>query len=110
MLPSWINDVWEQSLKQNVHCDDAMFQKHRIPPFYNLSICLTGFSDLEERQKLAKMITENGGKHSGELRIKTTDILVCNRFVSISSHFYIKIILYAVILFIVFKLSKFLEY
>lgn len=88
MLPSWVDDVWQNSLKGNIHCDDEEFKKHRIPPLYNLNICITGINNAEERQNIAKLVTDNGGKYSGLLRLKSTHILICDSASGVNSEKY----------------------
>ena len=89
MLTSWVDAVWSASQNGNVHCDDEIFQSHRCPPFYNLVISVTGFTEIEERLWLEKVITDNGGKYSGHLRTEVVDVLVCHGYattLSICTH------------------------
>ncbi|XP_071053799.1 DNA topoisomerase 2-binding protein 1-like isoform X2 [Onthophagus taurus] len=78
MLPDWVDVVWEFSQTENVHCNDQRFKTYFCPPFNNLKITTTGFTNIEEREKLKTIITENGGTYSGQLHCDTTDILICN--------------------------------
>lgn len=76
MLNLWVDVVWEASSKSNVHCNNEEFLKYKCPPFNKLVICCTGFTN---RLEIENLITENGGKYSGQLRPSTTDILLCKR-------------------------------
>ncbi|XP_022903997.2 DNA topoisomerase 2-binding protein 1-like isoform X1 [Onthophagus taurus] len=78
MLPDWVDVVWELSQTENVHCNDQRFKTYSCPTFKNLKISTTGFTNMEEREKLKRLITENGGTYSGQLHCATTDILICN--------------------------------
>ncbi|XP_031332401.1 DNA topoisomerase 2-binding protein 1-like isoform X2 [Photinus pyralis] len=75
MLNSWIDDVWECSLKENIHCNNKRFNKHVCPVFYNLVICCTGLSNTQ-RHDLCQHISENGGIYKEQLHVNRTDILV----------------------------------
>lgn len=75
MLPTWVDAVWEASLKGNVHCDDEQFNQFRIPPFQNLNICSSGLVD--KRDEIERLVNKYGGKFTGEMRLNVTDILIC---------------------------------
>lgn len=77
MLPTWIDAVWNASLNSNINCNDKEFEKYRCLPFQNLRICTTGFTILEERKEIQRLIEENGGIYSGQMHVTRTDILVC---------------------------------
>lgn len=77
MLGVWVEKVYETSCNSNVHCNDDEFSKWACPPLYKLNVCSTGF--VEERKDIEKIVANNGGKYSSELRLKTTDILICKR-------------------------------
>lgn len=76
MLPSYIEDVWNESQSTDVDCNDERFEKHKCLPFHNLIICSSG-ATASNRSALIKMVKENGGKFEGSLNLKTTDVLVC---------------------------------
>ncbi|XP_050511327.1 DNA topoisomerase 2-binding protein 1 isoform X1 [Diabrotica virgifera virgifera] len=78
MRPTWIDDVWTASQTANVHADDEDFQKHKCLTFHNLTISSTGITNLAEKLKIEKLVTENGGNFSGKLTLATTDVLVCS--------------------------------
>lgn len=76
MTSKWIEDVWNISLKENVHCSDERFKKHACPPFSNLIISCTGLKNSSDRKKLVDLINENGGQFTGCLNLSTTHILI----------------------------------
>ncbi|KAK4881729.1 hypothetical protein RN001_005048 [Aquatica leii] len=75
MLNSWVTDVWDVSLKANVHSTNEQFNKHICPVFYNLLVCCTGLSNVQ-RNELSKLITDNGGKYKEQLYLNKTDIMI----------------------------------
>ncbi|KAK5649872.1 hypothetical protein RI129_000901 [Pyrocoelia pectoralis] len=75
MLSSWIEDVWNCSLKGNVHCSNERFNKHICPVFHKLVICCTGLTNIQ-RLDLCQQITENGGIYKEQLHVHNTDVLV----------------------------------
>lgn len=78
MTPLWVETVWNRSRTANVHATDDEFQNFRCPPFYNLTVCSTGIKSVSKRNELQEIITKNGGTLTGELNLKTTDVLVCS--------------------------------
>lgn len=79
MLVEWVDAIWKASLKANATYKDTEFEIYRCLPLHNLTICTTGFTILEDRNKLQKLIEDNGGIYSGQLHVNKTDILICKR-------------------------------
>ncbi|XP_025835634.1 DNA topoisomerase 2-binding protein 1 isoform X1 [Agrilus planipennis] len=79
MLSSWVTEVWKSSSKSNINANDSEFDKYRCPPFYNLVICCTGFSQLTERRRIEELVKKHGGTFKGQLQLSTTDILICEK-------------------------------
>ncbi|KAF5273001.1 hypothetical protein FQA39_LY07650 [Lamprigera yunnana] len=75
MLSSWITDVWEASLKSNIHATNETFSKHKCPVLYNLIVCCTGLS-LTQRNELQQLITDHGGTYKEQLHVHKTDIVI----------------------------------
>lgn len=75
MKSDWVQDVWMKSVRDNILATDKMFDKHRVPVFYNLGMTTTG---LKEKVKLdiKRLIEENGGKYFGEFATKQINILI----------------------------------
>ncbi|KAF5302459.1 hypothetical protein FQR65_LT08549 [Abscondita terminalis] len=75
MLDSWVTDVWDASLKANIHCTNVQFNRHICPVFHNLVVCCTGLSNTQ-RNELLQMVTEHGGIYKEQLHVHKTDIVV----------------------------------
>ncbi|KAI1958358.1 DNA helicase [Ophidiomyces ophidiicola] len=50
-------------------------EEYRVPTFAGLSICITGFEDLDFRNHLQKTITSNGGKFCRDLTKTATHLI-----------------------------------
>lgn len=77
MTPAWVDAVWTESQKVNIHCNDEKFRSYCCLPFHNLTICATGLTKVAEKHELDKLITSNGGKYTAALALTKTDVLVC---------------------------------
>lgn len=76
MLPSWIDYLFEVSMGSHLNPDDPVIvEKHKCPPFYQLTICSTGIGSKNKR--LERVVAENGGTYAAKLVLAKTDILVC---------------------------------
>lgn len=75
MKSDWVKDVWAKSVSENVLATDKIFDKHRVPVFYNLAMTTTG---LKEKVKLdvKRVIEENGGQYYGEFSTNKINILI----------------------------------
>lgn len=75
MKSDWVMDVWKKSATENVLATDQIFDRHRVPVFYNLSMTTTG---LKEKVKLdvKRVIEENGGQYFGEFSTSKINILI----------------------------------
>lgn len=78
MTPAWVNAVWEESQKTNIHCTNEKFQIYRCLPFHKLTVCATGITSSTEKDYLQKLIMDNGGNFTPQLVLKKTDVLVCS--------------------------------
>lgn len=75
MLPSWIDSLrtkWLEGGEINV---EDLEQEHKLPTFYGLRVCVTGFDDLEYRKRLEDHITDNGGEYRGNLTKDITHLI-----------------------------------
>ncbi|XP_065649740.1 DNA topoisomerase 2-binding protein 1-A isoform X1 [Hydra vulgaris] len=76
LLPSWVHFVWDKSQYEHIHSDN-FFKEHMTPIFKGCTICVSGISDIEERNSIKLLVNSNGGLYSGELNMKTcTHLLV----------------------------------
>ena len=75
LLPSFVEAV-RDSWKAGEDADVAALERqHRVPTYYGLKICLTGFDDLDRRQELTKYIEDNGGEYHGDLTKQVTHLV-----------------------------------
>ena len=64
---TWIGAVRE-SWMAGVDVDvPALEKEHRLPTFYGLRICVTGFDDLEQRNYISSTIEKEGAEYHGDL-------------------------------------------
>lgn len=76
--PDWIEEAWRLSeiLDPLDMMQPDMLLKFRLPIFSHLVICVSGLS-LEERKEVSKIVSVNGGRYSGEMKVgETTHLLV----------------------------------
>ncbi|BHF61715.1 DNA topoisomerase 2-binding protein 1 [Sparganum proliferum] len=76
--PDWIEEAWRLSeiLDPLDMMQPDILVKFRLPIFSHLVICVSGLS-LEERKEVSKIVSANGGRYSGEMKVgETTHLLV----------------------------------
>lgn len=78
MCETWVEAVWEASLRLNVNGSSSEFHIHKLPIFANVQVTTSGIS---KRDKLVimKLVSENGGVFSGAFQSETTDVVVLNK-------------------------------
>lgn len=54
---------------------DALATEYRLPTFFGLKICITGFDDLTFRARLQNNVMENGGEYTGDLTKDVTHLI-----------------------------------
>ncbi|XP_041974084.1 DNA topoisomerase 2-binding protein 1 [Aricia agestis] len=78
MKESWVEAVWETSLRLNVNGSSSDFDKHKLPPFANLQVTTSGITK-KEKQNIMKLVNENGGVFCGAFQSETTDVVVLTK-------------------------------
>ncbi|XP_063404919.1 DNA topoisomerase 2-binding protein 1-like [Mytilus trossulus] len=78
MLPLWVEKVWEKSADGHIHGADVLFNEYSCPVFYGLVITVSGF-DSTERGEMKTMIEAEGGKYTGEMKVKECTHLIINK-------------------------------
>uniref|UniRef100_A0A2A4K3I6 BRCT domain-containing protein n=1 Tax=Heliothis virescens TaxID=7102 RepID=A0A2A4K3I6_HELVI len=78
MAITWIEAVWETSLRLNVSGSSPDFLVHRLPPFTNLQVTTSGIAK-KEKQLIMKLVNEHGGMFSGAFQSETTDVVVLTK-------------------------------
>ncbi|GAB7339286.1 hypothetical protein MBLNU457_5940t1 [Dothideomycetes sp. NU457] len=66
LRPEWITAVRDAWIIDDVNLP-ALTEEYRLPPFYNLNICITGFDDLSQRDAIQKSVDDNGGIYHKDL-------------------------------------------
>lgn len=75
LQPEWlfaVRDAWIQGDEFDL---DALTEQYRLPTFYSLKICVTGFVDTRHRQQLESDITQNGAQYHGDLTKAVTHLI-----------------------------------
>ncbi|CAH0386515.1 unnamed protein product [Bemisia tabaci] len=78
MTEEWIYAVWKASLTENVLATDEQFLKYKCPIFHGLEITLTNLTRTE-KERLGKIICQNGGRYNKQLAEGTTTLLVVGK-------------------------------
>ncbi|KAJ8733642.1 hypothetical protein PYW07_014193 [Mythimna separata] len=78
MSITWIQAVWEASLRLNVSGSSPDFLVHRLPPFTNLQVTTSGIPK-KDKQLIMKLVNEKGGSFSGAFQSETTDVVVLTK-------------------------------
>ncbi|OSS44811.1 hypothetical protein B5807_10710 [Epicoccum nigrum] len=76
LSPSWLEalrDVW---MEGEDDMDMAGLEKqYRLPTFYGLKICLTGFDNPEQRKHIQETVDQNGAEYHGDLTKIVTHLI-----------------------------------
>nr|CAD7392836.1 unnamed protein product [Timema cristinae] len=75
MTPDWVNEVYEASLKREVHATDEEFQKFRCLLLHGVIATSTNLR-LSEKNTIQLLIEKNGGKYQGILDTTHTNLLL----------------------------------
>ncbi|RPA78754.1 BRCT domain-containing protein [Ascobolus immersus RN42] len=70
----WINEIhalWTAGEDVNVR---AMEEKHKLPTFFGLKVCVTTFMD-DERAEIIQMLTDNGAEYHPDLTKDVTHLI-----------------------------------
>ncbi|KKA19931.1 BRCT domain protein [Rasamsonia emersonii CBS 393.64] len=75
LLPQWIEAV-RQSWMQGGDTDlKALEEQYKLPTFYGLSICITGFEDMAFRKYLQETAIANGAEFNKDLTRNVTHLI-----------------------------------
>jgi DNA replication regulator DPB11 len=75
LQPEWIEavrDIWMKDVGIDL---SALEAQYKLPTFAGLTICITGFDDLNFRAQLQQKIDEEGGKYTGDLTKHVTHLI-----------------------------------
>lgn len=73
--PSWVEavrDAWMQGGDVDVA---ELEERHRLPVFAGLQICVTGFDDMEQRGYISQTVEEKGATYHGDLTKQITHLI-----------------------------------
>lgn len=59
MTEEWVDRVWNESLKRNIHGNDPEYIIFKCPIFYNL-VFTSSYLKKEQKESLKKLIENNG--------------------------------------------------
>ena len=75
LRPEWVDAVRSCWMDAKAIDLDALTTEYRLPTFFGLKICITGFDDLSFRARLQNNVTENGGEYTGDLTKDVTHLI-----------------------------------
>lgn len=75
LRPEWIEAVRDTWMQDKDIDFNALEVQYKLPTFAGLTICITGFDDLNFRAQLQQKIDEEGGKYSGDLTKHVTHLI-----------------------------------
>ncbi|KAF2825793.1 hypothetical protein CC86DRAFT_351787 [Ophiobolus disseminans] len=76
LSPAWLEalcEVWMQG-EDNLNTA-ALETEHRMPTFFGLKICLTGFDNPEQRRYIQETVDSNGAEYHGDLTKVVTHLI-----------------------------------
>ena len=75
LRPEWVDAVRSRWMDAKAIDLDALAREYRLPTFFGLKICITGFDDLTFRARLQNNVMENGGEYTGDLTKDVTHLI-----------------------------------
>lgn len=75
LRPGWVEKVRESWLEAEETDVAALEEEYKLPTFYGLQICVTGFDDADERMGLQQAVNDNGGLYQGDLTKQVTHLV-----------------------------------
>nr|POE85081.1 s-m checkpoint control protein rad4 [Quercus suber] len=73
--PDWLEAV-RQTWMTGEEVDVAQLaQQHKLPTFFDLKACLTGFTDMAEREHFKKTFEKHGAEYHGDLTKQVTHLI-----------------------------------
>ncbi|CAO2655228.1 Nn.00g102920.m01.CDS01 [Neocucurbitaria sp. VM-36] len=76
LSPAWLGALREVWLQGDDNVDVALLErKYRLPTFFGLKICLTGFDNPEQRRYIQETVDKNGAEYHGDLTKSVTHLI-----------------------------------
>ncbi|KAF2646029.1 hypothetical protein P280DRAFT_544457 [Massarina eburnea CBS 473.64] len=70
-----LREVWMQGGEVDVA---TLENQYRLPTFYGLKVCLTGFEHPAQRKRIQDIVSENGGEYHGDLTKAVTHLIAAS--------------------------------
>ncbi|KAF1966386.1 hypothetical protein BU23DRAFT_544568 [Bimuria novae-zelandiae CBS 107.79] len=78
LFPEWIHAVQKVWMAGEDAKVVELEQKWRLPAFYGLKICLTGFDNPEQRKFIQETVVSNGAEYHGDLTKAVTHLIAAS--------------------------------
>ncbi|KAJ4355562.1 protein kinase activating protein dpb11 [Didymosphaeria variabile] len=78
LFPEWIHAVQKVWMEGEDAITSELEGQWRLPTFYGLKICLTGFDNPEQRKYIQETVTRNGAEYHGDLTKAVTHLIAAN--------------------------------
>ncbi|KAF2681586.1 hypothetical protein K458DRAFT_444484 [Lentithecium fluviatile CBS 122367] len=75
LLPGWLEAMRTEWIKGGDVDVAALEHEYRLPTFYGLRICLTGFDNHEQRKYIQDTVSQNGAEYHGDLTKSVTHLI-----------------------------------
>ncbi|KAF3037248.1 hypothetical protein E8E12_006730 [Didymella heteroderae] len=76
LSPAWLEALREVWMEGDDSMDVAGLEKqYRLPTFFGLKICLTGFDNPEQRKYIQETVDQNGAEYHGDLTKNVTHLI-----------------------------------
>ncbi|KAF1933265.1 uncharacterized protein M421DRAFT_193164 [Didymella exigua CBS 183.55] len=76
LSPGWLEALREVWMEGDDGMDVAGLEKqYRLPTFFGLKICLTGFDNPEQRKYIQETVDQNGAEYHGDLTKSVTHLI-----------------------------------
>ncbi|KAF2009075.1 hypothetical protein BU24DRAFT_468471 [Aaosphaeria arxii CBS 175.79] len=75
LAPEWLEalrTIWMEGEDVDV---EGMEKQYKLPAFYGLKICLTGFDDPDQRKYIQETVVHNGAEYHGDLTKSVTHLI-----------------------------------
>lgn len=78
MSERWVENVWKESCKRNVHASDEEFLSFTCPVFHHMVVTCSQLAR-KQKEQIKSLINKHGGEFHGELEAGRTKVLVVTK-------------------------------
>ncbi|XP_039285519.1 DNA topoisomerase 2-binding protein 1-B [Nilaparvata lugens] len=75
MTVEWVDAVWNEGIRRNVHATNSQFNKYKCPVFLDLFVTVSNMPQ-SDKEKIKRLINSNGGTYSKEMKKNETSVLI----------------------------------